>query len=122
MTDLTSFAFLSFVQKQITELNLTTKEQCELLALCGATDKALATVVNLKLKHAGYGNHFDINQPAPETNPISETSRIAGTLLETSVTLLNKQFGPNYAKTNPNVLSNVLNTHRSVYLSLQTKV
>jgi hypothetical protein len=52
---------------------------------------------------------------------IAETARISATLVTQSIALLTKQFGDNYAKTNPNVLSNVLNTHRSVYLSLQTK-
>lgn len=52
---------------------------------------------------------------------IKETTRVSATLLETSIALLTKQFGSNYAKTNPSVLSNVLNTHRSVYLSLKTK-
>lgn len=51
--------------------------------------------------------------------PITETtSRI---LLEQSLSLIEEKFGPDYAKKNPHVLSNVLNTHRSVYLSLQEK-
>jgi hypothetical protein len=52
---------------------------------------------------------------------LPETLKITELLLDASIHLLTKKFGVDYAKSNPHVLSNVLNAHRSVYLSLQAK-
>lgn len=77
-------------------------------------------MVSYKILKSEY-THYQDKYEANVDLLVDETARVSKTLLETSIKLLNAKFGDNYARTNPNVLSNVLNTHRSVYLSLQTK-
>ncbi len=63
-----------------------------------------------------------VTPSSQKTNAIlDKTETISAILLDQSIALISSKFGADYAKTNPHVLSNVLNTHRSVYLSLQEK-
>lgn len=52
-------------------------------------------------------------------HPDIKARRLTEKFWQSSITLIDKKFGEGYARKNPNLLGNVVNTHRSMYLTTE---